>query len=981
LEDRWLLSAYVVTSAADSGAGTLRDAIAQANAAGSTIAEIDFNIGTAGSAQTINLLSQLPALNAPNAVYINGLSQGGAGNSVPLIELNGSGAGSGSDGLLLSGAGNTVSGLIIEDFNSNGIEVSGANNVIGGTAAGAGNVLSGNSNDGLLIDSAASGVLVEGNFMGTDVTGTKSVGNDYDGIEVDGSNNTIGGTVAGARNVISGNDVHGSGNVGGVVIGSSASGVAVQGNYIGTDVTGEKAIANVNGVYVAGNTNTIGGTTSGARNVISGNNGDGVVLAGTSDSGNQVLGNFIGTNTAGSAELHNGEGVYVAASNNTIGGTTSGARNIISGNNGDGVDIGSAASGVAVQGNYIGTDVTGASRVSNGGNGVAVAGSNDTIGGTAAGARNVISGSLSVAAGVVIYTPASGVTVQGNYIGTNAAGSAIIGNWDGIAVDNSNSTIGGTAAGAGNVISGNANDGVWLNASDVTVQGNSIGTNAAGNALIGGNGNAGIEVAVSDNTIGGTTSGARNIISGNADSYGVVVDSGVSGVSVQGNYIGTDVTGTTAVPNGIGVIVEGSNNTIGGTATGAGNVISGNNARGSDGVCIDSGVSGVAVQGNYIGTDATGTTAVANSIGVDVEGPNNTIGGTIAGAGNVISGNKNDGVVIDSSASGVAVEGNYIGTDVTGAKAIANVNGVYVAGNTNTIGGTTSGARNIISGNSTDGVLIDSDATGVAVQGNSIGTDVSGAALGNGHYGVNTSGSNNTIGGSVASAGNSIAYNSSGGVLVSTGSGNTIRLDSIFANGSTHAGPGITLSSGANNNLAAPALSSATISGSTLTVQGSFTAPAANVSYVLDFFANLAGDAEGKIYLGSLTMTPAKTGNMPFTFTTTTTVTGTHPLITATLTDASGDTSSFSNGVTASSPPSSPPPASPPLPVLNVPPLLAFFNSLFGGGIETVNGNGTVTVTDSLFGIPVLVSTFDSSGNLVSVVWFGINIPSWVWFV
>jgi hypothetical protein len=126
LEDRWLLSAYVVTSTADDGStGTLRDAIFQANVSGSTITEIDFNIGTSGSAQTINLTSQLPALKA-GGVFINGLSQGGSGNTKQLITLNGSGVGSSSgsgsitDGLLLQGSNDIVSGLIIQGFSGIG---------------------------------------------------------------------------------------------------------------------------------------------------------------------------------------------------------------------------------------------------------------------------------------------------------------------------------------------------------------------------------------------------------------------------------------------------------------------------------------------------------------------------------------------------------------------------------------------------------------------------------------------------------------------------------------------------------------------------------------------------------------------------------------------------------------------------------------------------------------------------------------------
>ena len=136
--------------------------------------------------------------------------------------------------------------------------------------------------------------------------------------------------------------------------------------------------------------------------------------------------------------------------------------------------------------------------------------------------------------------------------------------------------------------------------------------------------------------------------------------------------------------------------------------------------------------------------------------------------------------------------------------------------------------------------------------------------------------------------------NGGDGVLVSVGVGNTLTSNSIFAN----AALGIALSNGGNNDLAAPNLLTAVVTGSTLTVTGSVTAPTANVSYVLEFFANPSGDAEGKIYLRSLTVTPTSTGTQNFTFNTTTTVTGTYPLITATLTDNTGDTSQFSSGVT-----------------------------------------------------------------------------------
>src|SRR5579884_3648749 len=279
LEDRWLLSPYIVTSTADTGsAGTLRDAINQANLGKYT--EIDFNIGTAGSAQTINLTSQLPTLTA-NGVFINGLSQGGSGK---LITLNGTGAGSSSDGLLLQGSGNIVSGLIIENFTKNGIEVAGNSNTLGGTSTGAGNVLSGNSNDGILLDSGVSGVAVQGNYVGTNPSGNAALANKV-GIEVAGNSNTIGGSVSGVRNIISGN----SGD--GVLIDNGTSGNVVSGNLLGLHVSGNAALANgSNGLEVQGTNNTVGGAVLAARNYISGNKNDGMLFD-SGATGNLVLDN------------------------------------------------------------------------------------------------------------------------------------------------------------------------------------------------------------------------------------------------------------------------------------------------------------------------------------------------------------------------------------------------------------------------------------------------------------------------------------------------------------------------------------------------------------------------------------------------------------------------------------------------------------------------------------------------------------------
>ena len=352
--------------------------------------------------------------------------------------------------------------------------------------------------------------------------------------------------------------------------------------------------------------------------------------------GNVIAGNYIGTDATGTTAAANGCGVeiYSSASNNTIGGTTAAARNVISGNSGYGVYIsGAAASGNVIEGNYIGTNATGTASVANA-TGVFIDGaSSNAVGGTAAGAQNVISGNSSYGVSISGST-ASGNVVEGNCIGTNATGTAAVANYIGVKLTNApNNTIGGTTAGAKNVISGNSSEGVYitgLTASWNAVEGNYIGTNAAGTAVVGNN--YGISLWGSNNMIGGTTAGAQNLISGNW-SYGVrILGSTASGNVVEGNYIGTDATGTAAVANGNGVYISAApNNTIGGTTAEARNVISGNTQYGVS--LVESTASGNVIEGNYIGTDATGTAAVANGGGVFISSAsNNTIGGTTAGA-------------------------------------------------------------------------------------------------------------------------------------------------------------------------------------------------------------------------------------------------------------------------------------------------------------------------------------------------------------
>jgi parallel beta-helix repeat protein len=462
--------AIVVTSTADSTAvGTLRRALIDANLAAG-LDTITFNIPGPGP-HVIQLLSPLPQTIDPlsDQVIIDGTTQPGYAGT-PIIVLDGSlagpgVAGAGVNGLDLSAGGSTVRGLVIRNFSGHGINIdtfggntiegnrieanggsgvlifSSSNNLIGGLTAAARNVISGNGSSGVEILGLSATNRIQGNYLGTDASGSAAVPNGLDGILIfNSSGNVIGGTVGGARNIISGNT-----NNGVELLGGSATGNLVQGNYIGTDVTGTKSVRNsIHGVLIfnaAGN--TIGGTAPAARNIISGNGINGLEifsnLTGPNSTSNRIQGNFIGTDRTGTLPLSNGEdGVLIFdSSSNIVGGTATGARNIISGNGAHGVEIIGTATGPGstlnlVQGNFIGTDVYGTSALGNRLDGVLIFdASTNTIGGAVTGARNIIS--ANGANGVEIFSSATGPgsssnLVQGNFIGTDVSGTRPLGN-------------------------------------------------------------------------------------------------------------------------------------------------------------------------------------------------------------------------------------------------------------------------------------------------------------------------------------------------------------------------------------------------------------------------------------------------------------------------------------------------------------------------------------------------------------------------
>jgi CSLREA domain-containing protein len=544
---------------------------------------------------------------------------------------------------------------------------------------------------------------------------------------------------------------------------------------------------------------------------------------------------------------------------------------VINGFDEDGIRIGSQAN--VIRSNYLGTDVAGTGGLGNGRSGVYVSSANNLIGGDSAADRNVISGNDQE--GVQLDgANAQNNVVKGNHIGTNVAGTAAIPNGlAGIAITAGadNNVVGGTTAAERNVISGNNVHGVTITGSGTTlnrVTGNYIGTNASGTAALG-NSSAGVQVAAGagGTIIGGTTAGERNVISGNGQIGVELTGSPTNANAVRGNYIGTNAAGTGDISVQDGVVVSAGAvlNTIGGTLAGAGNVISGND----NGIQIlGSTTGGVSIQGNLIGTTAAGTAPIPNLRGISIiDSAGSQIGGTTAAARNVISGNQAMGIEIqNASATGHVISGNYIGTDITGMSEIGNGGyGVLVVGGTNnTIGGTTTAARNVISGTGPNqfgapgyGIFLNSDSN--LIRNNFIGTGADGLKpMGNDSDGIHIGGrSANSIGGSPGFA-NTIAFNGGAGVHIQSitpgsNTGNLVISNSIFSNsglGIDLGTAGVTLNdegdpdAGANGLQNFPSITGVTIAPPNVTINGLLNSKP-NFVYTVEIFQSFSCDAEG----------------------------------------------------------------------------------------------------------------------------------------
>ncbi|MEI8288912.1 MAG: hypothetical protein WCH99_05520 [Verrucomicrobiota bacterium] len=879
---------FSVTTTNDSGTGSLREAISLANS-NPVPNTIDFRI-TGTPPFTIKLLSALPPVTSP--LTIDGTTQSGYSNK-PLVELNGAAAGPNAVGLQLnSGAdASLLKGLAINRFAVEGVWLISPSNTI------------------------------QGCFIGTDTTGTNALaGNTNYGIAVFSAGNMIG-----PSNVVSGNAYAGI-----LISGNAATGNKILGNFIGTDATGKLAVGNNDGIYLTNAIATqIGGTTAGTGNVISGNLRNGIVLMGGSSS-NSVQGNLIGVAAGGTNALKNLlDGILISGgSANTIGGIVNGGRNIISGNGIHGVFIGLTNDCFnLIAGNYIGTDITGKTNIPNSLAGVKIQGCTNTVGGgvvKGVSGRNVISGNGQQ--GIWLSgtnASAAGNIVLGNYIGLDATGTNGLGNGNtGIHIDSS----AGNILGPGNTISANATAGIYLSGTGTasnsmtgttsnSIWGNYIGTDASGTAAP-----ANLQVGIYAESVAANTIGPSNIISGNQKEGVFLTNS--AGLSIAGNFIGISASGTAAIANsGGGIVINHANqaNLIGGFTAVARNVISGNNICGIYVV----GSSSQVIQGNYIGINAAGTAALGNvQYGITLENSTNNLIGGSSSTRNVISGNG-----IGSLYSGIRIlnspqntlQGNYIGLNAQGTAAIGNSwHGVaFMNTASNTVGGTTAEARNVISGNGTDGLYF-INAPWNLIQGNYIGVAADGVtALGNTTHNVEfeSQSTNNILGGLSPGAGNRIAYAKTispthyAGVRVRANAfNNLISGNSIFNNdalgidlGTQGVNPILHLQSGAaatdaNRLQNFPTLSNS-VSGTATLIRGSFDS-ATNKTYSLEFFASPTGDAsgngEGQIFLGQTNLTITTISPTNFSVVIPATVAAGW-VISATATDPANNTSEFSN--------------------------------------------------------------------------------------
>jgi gliding motility-associated-like protein len=478
------------------------------------------------------------------------------------------------------------------------------------TAVGANSITFSNAVDGGAISLLSPITIASGNGDGTSIDGDIN-GNNNPNITIEQGGTNHDGLIINASNCQV-KMLHMQGFIGSSIAaikidGSTATGNHILGNRLGTTLAGNASgSANFTGVDIRNGAigNFIGDGTSIGSNVI-GVNTFGIRI--NDSNSTTISGNHIGIGLDGSSQVGNSIGVDVFNSDGTIIGIPDDFKNNISNNSSEGIRLISSLNTVIVNA-YVGVDQTGLLDRGNG-NGIRITDNSDdaTIGGNAVGDRNIISGNSG--SGIRIEGT-SGVMVAGNYVGLGIDGDTSIGNGGtGVFLDGGNGNQIGNESGGTNVISSNGNFGIYDNDDDTRIHSNYIGTNAAG-TLSRGNTLAGILAwGGSGLQIGGAVSGQKNVVSGN--------ETGISvrdGVTILGNYIGTNAAGDAAIPNNDGIEIIGSGNTIGDGTTLGSNVISGNN---EDGIYLRNEVDPVennVIENNFIGLAANGIDPLKNEL-------------------------------------------------------------------------------------------------------------------------------------------------------------------------------------------------------------------------------------------------------------------------------------------------------------------------------------------------------------------------------
>ena len=490
---------------------SLREAITLANLDAGFPDSISFNIPGTGPF-VIDVTSALPTIST--RVVIDATTQPGY-TDAPLIGLDGTNAGTGTDGLQFAASDSGASGLAIYNFDSDGIELNGATQV-----------------------------SITNNYIGLDTTGT-AAGNGIHGITSVGSSDIL----------IDGNVIAGNGKSG-VFVSEGSDSVTITDNFVGTNVAGDSAIANVaNGIHILKSTNT---TIDG--NLVAGNGRNGITIGGAGATANNVTNNTVGTNLDGTEGLGNGfHGIWVRRGTQEISG------NLSSGNSQSGIVVaGGLTENNVIENNKTGTNRAGTEAIPNRRSGIIVfAGTGNTV------ENNLSSGNLQ--RGILVSGGATQTSLLTNLVGTSADGLTGIPNRDeGIRIQAGSSET----LVQGNVVSANLEGGILLidDGTELNViESNIIGATADESGVLANVGVA-IEVRTANNIIGGSA-GNGNVIAGGTRGI-LLTGTGASGNEFSHNFIGTDSTATaTTFGNVIGVFL---NNGPNDNTVGPANVIAGN---------------------------------------------------------------------------------------------------------------------------------------------------------------------------------------------------------------------------------------------------------------------------------------------------------------------------------------------------------------------------------------------------------------------